>query len=312
MKTKNKLTKGIATVCLSFLFCSAINAQDILTLMNGDELTVKVLEVTETEIKYRNYDSPNGPYRFINKTDAFSVKYENGTKDIFKEKPVKIINNNTGPVYQNNTGPVKQIIVQQPEPADKRFDNDSSDFAKTRRKRFGGPRIGATYLGPGLASDYMVANGKQPIITQFGWQFEGRLFTTENGTQGLIEFVPLIGGIEQGIFIPSASLLLGIRGGEKRIFEFGIGPNFSMARDYKSNAYGSFGVVIAVGTSFKSGNIYFPVTLAFVPTIGSKVKEVDKVNGFYNDDLNKTFYDQDKVSTGFKFSLLVGFNYRKK
>ena len=312
MKTKNKLTKGIATVCLSFLFCSAINAQDVLTLKNGEEVKVKVIEITDSEIKYRKADNLQVPNRVFDKAEVFSVKYENGTKDVFKEETVKTINNNTGPVYQNNSGPVKQIIVQQPEPTDKRFDNDSSDFAKTRRKRFGGPRIGATYLGPGLASDYMMANGKQPVISQFGWQFEGRLFTTENGTQGLIEFVPLIGGIEQGIFIPSASLLLGVRGGEKRIFEFGIGPNFSMTRDYKSNAVGSFGVVIAVGTSFKTGNIYFPVTLAFVPGVGSIVKGVDDVNGFYNTDLNKTFHNKDKISTVFKFSLLVGFNYRKK
>jgi hypothetical protein len=308
MKTNNRLTKGITTACLSFLFLSAINAQDLMTLKNGDEVKAKVIEINESEIKYKNFENQEGPTRILLKSEVFSIKYQNGTKDIFNDEAVKTINNNTGPVYQNNTGPVKQIIIEQPPAPDKRFDKDSSDFAKTRRKRFGGPRVGATFIGNGLASDYMMANGKQPIITQFGWQFEGRLFTTENGTQGLIEFVPLIGGIEQGIFIPSASLVLGIRGGEKRIFEFGIGPNFSVTRDYKSNEVGSFGVVIAVGTSFKSGNIYFPVTLAFVPGVGSVVKGAD----FYNKDLDKTFHDKDKVSTGFKFSLLVGFNYRKK
>ncbi|MDP3557235.1 MAG: hypothetical protein Q8T03_07660 [Bacteroidota bacterium] len=311
MKAYNKqainFKKGLVTLGLFLFFCTSSNAQDILTYKNGDEIEVKVIEINDNEIKFKKTGNLEGPTRVALKSEIFSVKYENGTKDVFNVEPIKTINNNTGPLYQNNSGPVKQVIIQEPEPIKNQFDKDSSDFANPRRKRFGGPRIGLTYLGSGIASDFISNDGKQPLITQFGWQFEGRLFTTDNGTQGLIEFVPLIGGIEQGLFIPSASVLLGLRTDGKHIFEFGIGPNFSVTKDYKSNTVGSFGVVVAVGTSFKSGNIYFPVTLAFVPGIGSVVK-----GDFYNKDLDRTFHDKDKISTGFKLSLLVGFNYRKK
>jgi hypothetical protein len=312
MKTQNDQTntlkRGLITLGLSVIYFTTIHAQDILTLKNGNELKVKVIEINDTEIKYKKFENLDGPSRVISKSEAFSIKYENGSKDVFGNEPKVSETKKNDPFFEIKSMPQTFVNTNiNTSTSANQFDSDSSDFAKRRRKRFGGPRIGATFLGAGVASDLIQTNGKQPLITQFGWQFEGRLFTTDNNVQGLIEFVPLIGGIEQGLFIPSASVLLGIRKGDKHIFEFGIGPNFSMTKDYRSNNVGSLGVVIAVGTSFKSGNIYFPVTLAFVPGVGSVVK-----GDYYNKDLDKTFHDKEKISTGFKFSLLVGFNYRKK
>ncbi len=300
MKTHFKLIKGLTTACLLLIVFSPLRAQDLLTLKNGEEINVKVTEITDDDIKFKRTDNLEGPLRIYKKTEVFSIKYENGTKVVFNSEPVKTNTNNNTPV-----------IVQLQEPVDKRFDNDSADFAKTKRKRFGGPRIGATLIGPGTAADYFSSQGKNPIITQFGWQFEGRLFTTGNGVQGLIEFVPLIGGIEQGLFVPSASLLLGIRSGGKNTFEFGIGPNFSVSKNYRRQSVGAVGVVIACGTSFKSDNIYFPVTIAFVPSVGSKAGS----DYFDPDDTGNTeplVKKGEKVQTGFKLSVLIGFNYRKK
>lgn len=301
-KQKNNLSKVVLTLGLSFTLFNAINAQDNITLKNGDEVKAKVIEINDTEIKYKNFDDKEGPTRILYRSEVFLIKYQNGTKDVFNNESVKTINNNTGPLYQNNSGPVKQVIVQQA-PIDNRFEKDSSDFAKTKPKRFGGPRVGVTYLSPGTSSDYLLSQGKQPVITQFGWQFEGRLFTVEGNTQGLIEFIPLIGGVEQGMFIPSASLLLGVRSGGKNAFEFAIGPNLSASRDYKGDATVQPGVVIAVGTSFNKGNINFPVNLAFIPSVGSK-------HDFY-DPISKTTSNK-KFETGMRISLVVGFNYRKK
>ncbi len=306
MKTQNKqtnnLSKVVVTLGLSLTLFNSIKAQDNITIKNGDEVKAKVIEINETEIKYKNFENQDGPTRIVYKSEVFSIKYQNGTKDVFNNEPVKTINNNTGPLYQNNSGPVKQVIVQQA-PIDNRFDKDSTDFAKTKPKRFGGPRVGVTYITPGTSANYLNSEGKQPVITQFGWQFEGRLFTVDGNTQGLIEFIPLIGGVEQGLFIPSASLLLGVRSGGKNAFEFAIGPNLSASRDYKGDATVQPGVVIAVGTSFNKGNINFPVNLAFIPSIGSKHNVYDPIS-----QTNSS----KKFETGMRISLVVGFNYRKK
>jgi hypothetical protein len=306
MKTQNKQTnnlgKVLVTLGLSFALFNAIKAQDNITLKNGDEVKAKVIEINETEIKYKNFENQDGPTRIVYKSEVFLIKYQNGTKDVFNEESVKTINNNTGALYQNNSGPVKQVIVQQA-PIDNRFDKDSTDFARTKPKRFGGPRVGVTYITPGTSADYLNNEGKQPVITQFGWQFEGRLFTVDGNTQGLIEFIPLIGGVEQGLFIPSASLLLGVRSGRKNAFEFAIGPNLSASRDYRGDATVQPGVVIAIGTSFNKGNINFPVNLAFIPSIGSKHNIYDPISQITS---------SKKFETGMRISLVVGFNYRKK
>jgi TM2 domain-containing membrane protein YozV len=56
---------------------------DILTLKNGDELKVKVTEIGTSEIKYKRCDNPNGPTITVRKSEVFSIKYSNGTKDVF-------------------------------------------------------------------------------------------------------------------------------------------------------------------------------------------------------------------------------------
>lgn len=70
-----------------YLFSAAMAcmAQDILIKRNGDELKVKVLEITETEIKYRLFDDQDGPLRTIGKGDVFMIKYVNGSKEVFEE-----------------------------------------------------------------------------------------------------------------------------------------------------------------------------------------------------------------------------------
>lgn len=63
-----------------------LSAQDLLMLRSGDEIKAKVMEITNTEIKYKKYDNVNGPTISINKSEVFMIKYENGAKDVFKEE----------------------------------------------------------------------------------------------------------------------------------------------------------------------------------------------------------------------------------
>ncbi len=139
--------------------------------------------------------------------------------------------------------------------------------------KLNGPRLGITYVGPGDAADILdTVYNADPFITQFGWQFENRLFTLENGTSGVIEYILLVGGLDQGLFLPNATVLAGLRTGKG--WEFGAGPNLSLAGP---------GFAFGVGYTFKSENIFFPVNMGFV-----------------------------RSKSGYRVSLLVGFNARKK
>jgi hypothetical protein len=92
-----------------------------------------------------------------------------------------------------------------------------------------------------------------PFLSLFGWQFEWRYFQTANGDAGLIEFIPMIAGLDQGLILPSANILVGYR--TKNGFEIGCGPNFSLAGG---------GMVFAVGNNFTNGHVNFPINLAVI------------------------------------------------
>lgn len=77
----------------------------------------------------------------------------------------------------------------------------------------------------------------------------------DDGPTGVVEFIPLVGGLEQGLFLPSLLVPMGIR--TMSGFELGVGPNVSIT---------GFSIVIAVGQTFKAGQLYLPVNLAFLPS----------------------------------------------
>ena len=120
-----------------------------------------------------------------------------------------------------------------------------------------GPRFGVTWLG-GSITDTLKSKYKVDVahvITQFGWQYERQFASLENGPVALNEFVFLIGGLDQGTFIPSLTWLVGIR--TPGNFEFGVGPNATPA-----------GVALAIssGVTFRSGALAIPINVAVVPS----------------------------------------------
>jgi hypothetical protein len=90
-------------ILLFILFiCSSniIKAQDTLSMRSGENILVKVIEVSNVrlkqkntfkgyievgtaEVKYKKLDNLNGPIFSILKSDLLIIKYENGTKDDF-------------------------------------------------------------------------------------------------------------------------------------------------------------------------------------------------------------------------------------
>ena len=268
-------------ILVGFIFTSSnLIAQDKITLLNGTEIISKLNEISDTEVKYKLFDNQNGPDRILLKKDIFSIKYENGKIEVYNSGNLNSENPNANPGINLNDN--------------SKFDPDKSDFAKKKLKKFEGPRIGATYINNGTVRDYLDSENKSPVITQFGWQFETRLFTADDGTSALLEFIPLVGGFDQGLFLPSISILTGIRNATdaKMSLEFAIGPNFSITRNWENKVAPSVGLVIAVGTNIKKSNINFPINLVFVPSVGER-------------------HDGKDYETGWKLSLIFGFNSRK-
>lgn len=127
----------------------------------------------------------------------------------------------------------------------------------TRKLSRSGPRFGMTWLSGDIVDTVASRHGLDiaPVITQFGWQFEHQFASLENGPVALNEFVLLVGGLDQGVFLPSFTWLVGVR--TPGNFEFGVGPNAT-----------PMGVALAIssGVTFKAGALAVPVNMAIVPS----------------------------------------------
>jgi len=65
-----------------------VNAQDVILKQDGSEIKAKVTEITDQQIKYKDFDFQDGPTRNIKISEVFMITYENGKKEVFK-KPIE-------------------------------------------------------------------------------------------------------------------------------------------------------------------------------------------------------------------------------
>lgn len=59
---------------------------DVITMKDGKDVDAKVLEISTTEIKYKNCDNLEGPTIAVLRKDVFSIKYANGKKEVFTQE----------------------------------------------------------------------------------------------------------------------------------------------------------------------------------------------------------------------------------
>jgi hypothetical protein len=119
-----------------------------------------------------------------------------------------------------------------------------------------GPRFGFTSLSEGIVEQLKKRDiTVDSTISQFGWQFERQFYSKEAGPTVLNEWVVLVGGLDQGVAIPSVSWLVGIRTHEGA--EFGIGPNITP---------GGVALAFSAGVTFRAGVVNVPMNFAVVPS----------------------------------------------
>ena len=176
--------------------------------------------------------------------------------------------------------------------------------ANAQIEKLAGPRLGVTFIGAGPVADFLHEgfdfdddrDGKHgstgpAFTTQYGWQWESRFADGGGEIVGIVEWIVLVAGMEQGKFLPSATSVIGAR--TNKGLEFGVGPNLSLS---------GVGMVFGIGYNFKSGNLNLPVNLVFMP--GRKLSgEIDSYDG----NGNYTYEEYD-YNSGARISLMIGFN----
>ena len=124
------------------------------------------------------------------------------------------------------------------------------------RQHLAGPRFGFTVF-TGDVADQRDQAELEPMMTQFGWQWETQLISQNSGNQVLMEWVLLVGGVEQDEFNLSLGWLSGYR--LPNGVEFGVGPNLSYSRDSGDT---TSSMIFAAGATAPFGDVYVPVNFA--------------------------------------------------
>lgn len=177
-----------------------------------------------------------------------------GSGQVSGQAPAVIYN---GPVTVNN-GTASPTPDYDPVLLSRRPTPGPDQDPHQRGLKLGGPRFGVSYSnGPGFDDLVKQVHETKPdatvnsFMTQFGWQMEYRMFRTDQGVTALTELIPLVGGLDQGLALPSLTWLVGLRGADG--MEFGVGPDIGI---------GGVSMMIGAGYTVDMGGINIPINLA--------------------------------------------------
>ena len=198
--------------------------------------------------------------------------------------------------------------------------------AEAQIEKLAGPRVGVTMITSGsLASiirgdipffsddvrkEWTGSTGKYgAAISQYGWQWESR-FADGGDITGIVEWIALVGGMEKGMFLPSASSMVGLR--TAKGIEFAVGPNLSL---------GGIAMVFGAGYNFKFGKLNVPVNIAYVPSMNKTYNHDAEYELVEEYDGNGNYIGGGEIETspaysvthptGARISVMVGFNLSK-
>ncbi|MFT4827234.1 MAG: hypothetical protein ACI9GO_000398 [Bacteroidia bacterium] len=95
-------------------------------------------------------------------------------------------------------------------------------------------RMGYTFFTGDMATTIRAPKSEggydgYPAFFQMGYQFE-KQYLNEGKWQALFEFIPMVSGLDQGLFVPSFTIMNGIRN-NKNGLEFAIGPSVNLSRE---------------------------------------------------------------------------------
>ena len=106
---KNKLHAQACSYCIIAIFIFAgmhCFAQDTIVKRGGQQILGKILEVSQTEIKYKKDELKDGPVYIEDKATIVKIKYQGGYVDLFPEVLPQLYNQpgyRMGPEYRPPT-----------------------------------------------------------------------------------------------------------------------------------------------------------------------------------------------------------------
>lgn len=189
-----------------------------------------------------------------------------------------------------------------------------------------GPRMGYTFYTGETARIFQAAKKEGgfdafPAMFQFGYQFETQ-YLNEGNFQALFEFIPMVTGLDQGMLLPSLTIMNGLRNNVNG-FEIAFGPTFFITRVaegfYHNNIWVLSSDVFWAGNAYELNDGTQVVDPDFITRLDSRGKP--KISSSFVFAFGKTFIS-GKLNIpvnayvipnkdGFRYGFSVGYNAKK-
>ena len=116
---------------------------------------------------------------------------------------------------------------------DQLTDIDEPLISTTKSMKLNGPRMGIAYLTGDLGEVIERTTNKggydgYPVLSQFGYQYEIQ-YLSAGEFQALVEFVGILSGLEQRMFVPNFVIMNGFRLNNSG-WEIAFGPSFTLKK----------------------------------------------------------------------------------
>lgn len=103
-----KTTICCATLLLSFV----MSAQDIIITKDAKKIDAKIVEISKAELKYKDFDNPEGPTFILETTELHTVILENG-KVLTYNQPAQNEQNNSAQIISQSSPVNQQAVVKE-------------------------------------------------------------------------------------------------------------------------------------------------------------------------------------------------------
>lgn len=159
---KKKITFLLFAFYAILLCPMHIFSQDLIKKRNGDEIISKVLEINPSEVKYKKYDNQDGPTYTILISEVSSIKYQNGTEELFK------IENESTRITEpeaNKFDHTNRTLILENTKSKKRILFKENQYINVKYKAKGGYIIQATGFLADIGKDYLIIGSEKIQLT---------------------------------------------------------------------------------------------------------------------------------------------------
>jgi len=127
--------KTYQVLFILFILPYSLFAQDVIVKKDGTKIEAKVIEITPTMVRYRNFTQPEGPDRSISTSSLKEIVYEDGQFDDFSKIPeVSVAPTQPAPRQPNSMN--RERVVKDPLLSSGVFIDGLIGFAQLNRQDY--------------------------------------------------------------------------------------------------------------------------------------------------------------------------------